>query len=184
MSGLESSLGSSSVSEFKIPSRMEIGLQASRQGDFVTARQMFRKSMNRLKALPEPGTIDSQTRIIQLLTHMGDSYVKEGRYDLARRWYEKAWDKCGSKREHSLLLACLMAKLCKVRVLESDINGFQRYFEKLQSTYLLVQETDTSALLPALTDLFSSLSVNGHVMEAQVTDNLINQIKPLEKEVK
>lgn len=173
MSGLESS----SVLESKIPSRTEIGLQACRKGDFQTARLMFRKSMNRLKALPEAGTTENQTRVIQLLTHMGDSYVKEGRYDLAARWYEKAWGKCGSKPEYSLLLACLMAKLAQAHVLQLDIKGFERYFEKLQRSYLLVQETDTSALLPALTDLSSSLSANGHVLQTQATNNLVNQIK-------
>ncbi len=170
-------LESSSVFQSKIPSRTEIGLEASRKGDFPTARLMFRKSINRLKALPEVDTIENQARIIQLLTHMGDSYVSEGRYDLAGRWYEKAWGICGSKQEHSLLLTCLMAKLANVHILASDIKGFERYFEKLQSTYLLAQETDTSVLLPALIDLSSSLSANDHLAETQATNDLINQVK-------
>jgi tetratricopeptide (TPR) repeat protein len=164
--------------ELRVPSCLEIGLQASKKGDFTTARQMLRSAIEQLVAegAKQPG-------LIELTTNIADTYFKEGRHDSAKIWYAKALRNCEFfYGTHTLHTACLQARLAEISVLQSDLGEFHRYFDHLQSAYLRSGETDVSALLEALIDLSWSLCLQGHLPEVQTVNALISQIKRLEEE--
>lgn len=166
--------------ENKLPSCTEIGLQASKKGDFQLARQMLRKAMEQLE-----GQAGKQPQLIELTTNIADTYLNEGRYDSAKEWYAQALHRAEiSHGAHSLQGACLIARLAEVSVLQSDITEFQKSFETLQRAYLLAgDDVDLSNLLGALIDLSWALCVRGQfVEEVKQVNSLIAQIRQLDEE--
>ncbi len=165
---------------YKVPSCIEIGLQASKKGDFQKARQMFRAAIKQLEDDP-----NKQAGIMSLIVNIADTYINEGRYDLAKQWYTKALQNSELLPEHNILqFACLMIRLAQINVLQEDMSEYKKSFETVERVYLLSQEADTSVLLDSLIDLSWVLCMQRHLNEAQVVNDLINQIKRLEDEEK
>jgi len=168
------------VNELRVPSCIEIGLEASKRRNFGMARQMLRAAMENLG-----GIEDKTAHLIELMIHVADTYVNEGRYDQAKAWYTQALDRSQlSFGKNTLQTALLMAKLAEISVLQNDMSEFSACFENLMRAYLLSQETepDSSTLLNALIDLSWSLSVQGHLNEAKPVNSLITQIKQMDEE--
>ncbi len=168
--------------ETKLPSCTEIGLQASKKGDFQLARQMLRTAIEQLEGKP-----GQQNELIELTTSIADTYLNEGRYDSANEWYAKALHRSESLHgSHSLQGACLLARLAEVGVLQVEMTEFQKSFDSLQRAYLLAEDdADISKFLGALIDLSWALCVRGHfVEEVKHVNNLISQIKQLGEEEK
>jgi tetratricopeptide (TPR) repeat protein len=166
--------------ESKLPSCAEIGLQASKKGDFQLARQMLNTAIEQLE-----GKAEHQLTLIELTTNIADTYLNEGRYDSAKEFYAKALHRSELLHgAHSLQGACLMARLAEVNVLQSEMNEFQRCFESLQRAYLLAEsDTNVSRLLGALIDLSWALCVRGHfVEEVKHVNTLVAQIRQLDEE--
>ncbi len=161
-----------------VPSCIDIGLEASRKGNFQMARQMFRAAMDQLE-----GQSGKESQLIELLIHTADTYLNEGLYDSAKQWYEKAMQRHELwQGKNTFQAACLMAKLAEVNVLQAQLGEFQKCFEDTERFYLLAQDTDPNILLGALIDLSWSLCVKGHMDEVRSVNNLIAQIKQLEEE--
>jgi tetratricopeptide (TPR) repeat protein len=166
--------------ESKLPSCTEIGLQASKKGDFQMARQMLRKAIEQLEGLH-----DKQSQLIDLTTNIADTYLNEGRYDSAKEWYAKALHRAETLHgAHSLQGACLLARLAEVSVLQSDMTDFQKSFDSAQRAYLLADESsDVSNLLAALIDLSWALCVRGQfIEEVRHVNCLIAQIRQIDEE--
>ncbi len=143
----------------KVPSCIEIGLQASKKGDFTRARQMFRIAMDQL-----PETKEKPAQLINLIIHTADTYMNEWRYDMAKQWYEKALHRSELLPVRKILQSgCLMTRLAEVNVLQKNMPEFKKCFEIVQRIYLLSKEADTSMLLNGLIDLSWVLCVQGHL---------------------
>jgi hypothetical protein len=162
----------------QVPSFIEIGLKASRKGNFQLARQMLHTAMEQLD-----GDEDKQPRLIELIVCIADTYLNEGSNDQAKAWYSKAFHRIElSQGANTFQAACLMTKLAEVSVLQDDMTEFQKCFENAQRAYLFSEETDTASLLGSLTDLSWALCVKQHLAEAQAVNSLISQIKELKEE--
>ncbi len=165
---------------YKVPSCIEIGLQASKKGDFQKARQMFRAAIKQLEECA-----NRPAQLVTLIVNIADTYINEGRYDLAKQWYTKALQNSELLPKHNVLqYACLMIRLAQLNVLQEDMAEFKKCFEIVERVYLLSQEADTSILLDSLIDLSWVLCVQKHLNEAQIVNSLIHQIKKLENEEK
>lgn len=161
-----------------VPSCIEIGLQAGKKGDFQLARQMLHTAMEQLE-----GHEDKQSRLIELITDIADTYLCEGSYDLAKNWYMKALHRCELLQgTNTLQAACLMARLAQVCALQSKMTEFQKYLDNVLRAYLLTPEEDISILLNPLIDLSWALCIRKCVAEVQPINDLIALIKQLEEE--
>ncbi len=161
-------------------SSIEIGIQASKKGNFQLARQMLHSALEQLD-----NHDDKQPRLVELITFIADTYLNEGNYDLAKQWYMKALKRCEILQGmNTLPAACLMAKLAQLHVLQSNMSEFKKYFESVQHIYLLTLEENISVLLDPLTDLSWALCIKKHIEEVQPVNKLIVQIKQLEEENK
>ena len=165
----------SAKESMSIPSSMDIGLEASRKGNFQMARKMFRAAIEQLEGQP-----DKQPRQVELITNIADSYLNEGTHDSAKTWYNKALEKLEPK--NTLQAACLYGRLAEVNALMSEMGDFQKNFEHVQRIYLLCEETEISILLNSLMDLSWVLCIQGHLEEVKQVNNLINQIKLIDEE--
>jgi tetratricopeptide (TPR) repeat protein len=160
------------------PSCIEIGLQASRKGNFQLARQMLHTAMEQLE-----GQEDKKPRLIELIINIADTYFNEGSYDQAKAWYGKALQSSELwQGTNTIQSACLIARLAELSVLQADMSEFEKCFENVQRTFLLSQESNVSALLGALIDLSWALCVQGRLAEVQPVNSLIAHIKQLEEE--
>src|ERR1700677_3837814 len=100
---------------------IDIGLQASKKGDFQLARQMLHAACEQLE-----GQDDKQPRLVELIIDIADTYINEGNYDLAKSWYQKALHRSELLYgTNTLQSACLMAKLAQVHVLQKDLTEFK-----------------------------------------------------------
>lgn len=162
-----------------IPSCADLGLRASQQGDFQTARQMMRAALEQLtKFKDEP----VQIRSVELITCIADMHLHEGRYESAKLWYSKALYRAQSLSGAYCLHAHLLCRLAELSVLQAEMSDFRRYFDNLVRLYLLSQEADVSVLLSALIELSWVLCVNQQSFEAKAVNNLISQINTIERE--
>lgn len=162
----------------RIPSCREIGLQAGKKGDFQLARQMLQNAIAEME-----GQDGKQAQMIELTINMADTYLNEGQYGPAKTWYTKALDRLIlSQGANTVAVASLMGRCAEISVLQADMNEFQKCFDSLQRAYLLTAETEMSGLLNSLIDLSWALCIKGEIAAVQAVNDLINQIKQLEKE--
>ncbi len=160
----------------QIPSCIEIGLHASKKGDFIVARQMFRTAIKHLTNNQE-----SQSRLISLITNIADTYLNERRYDLAKQWYAKALKRNEFlPNKNNLQCASIIARMTAINVLQCDMKEFKKDFETVQRMYLLSVEADVSLLLNSLIDLSWALCLQRLTDEARTVNQLISQIKKLD----
>ena len=182
-----------------LPNCIEIGIRASKRGDFSTARQMLRSAIDQIEndlrksaASDTHKDIDTDNkrsntgkidRLLELMTSIADTYLNESDYGQAKNLYEKTAERCVAEIGiASSQFACLMVRLAEVGILQSRLNDFQTYLQKAQQTYLLTKELNTASLLNALTDLSWALCVKGYLIEVVPVNNLIMQIKQVDKE--
>ena len=143
----------------RLPSCIEMGLQASKKGDFARARQMFRAAIKLLE-----NRENNQTSLIALIVNIADTYLNEGRYETAKHWYTRAIQRSESlARKNILPFACLLTRLAQINVLQNNMPDFQKTFEDVQRVYLLSQEGNSAILLDSLIDLSWVLCVQGHL---------------------
>ena len=154
--------------------------QAIKKGDFQLARQILHSACEQLE-----GENDKQAHLIELMSHIADTYVNEANYELAKSWYQKALMRSESLHgTHALSSICLMSKLAQVNVLQRNMDDFHKYLNNLQLAYLLTTGENTSTLLDPLGDLSWALCVKGYIAEVKSVNSLIAQIKQLEEEYK
>jgi len=156
----------------QIPTCIDIGVLASRKGDFQTARQMFRTAIRQLK-----GHANKQPCLLELISRIGKSYFNEGHYDQAGSWYRRALQV--SERfygANTLQAACIMARLADLHVLQRDLSGFEKAFDDIERIYLLSQERDTHQLLRLLIDLAWTLCIYAHPIEARRVNAFVAHI--------
>jgi hypothetical protein len=164
----------------KVPSCIEIGLQASKKGNFQFARQMLQTAMEQVEVQDEP-----QPRLIDLMTDVADTFLSEGKFDMAKEWYSKALHRCELLQgENSLSGARLLTRLAEISVLQGELEDFRAYFDNVQRAYLLCEETNISTLLGSLIDLSWALCIRENLSEIQAVNSFIAQIKQLEEEEK
>src|SRR5262249_3548340 len=124
----------------EVPSCLEIGLAASERGDFQLARQMLHTAMEQLDSRE-----DNQIRLVELISHVADTYLHEGNFDAAMNWYMKAFIRCElSQITNSMQAACLLARIAQVHVLRSEMVEFQKSLDNLMLAYLLTEEETLS----------------------------------------
>jgi hypothetical protein len=114
---------------------------------------------------------------------MADTYLREGNYAIAKKWYMKALHRCQVLQgPNNLQAACLMARLSQVYALQSNMTEFEKYLDNLIRIYLLTIDELLSDLLNPLVDLSWTLCVNRRLAEVRRVNHLIAQIKQLEEE--
>jgi len=157
----------------RIPSCIEIGLQAGERGDFRTARQMFRAAVRHLA-----GTQDRRPRLIEIAIQTAHTYFHEACYDQAHAWYSKALHLSRALHgPNTLQAACLMSRLAEINVMQSSVHDFHNTFTNMERAYLLAKENDSGAFLLSLIDLSWALCVHGHTRQARTVNNFIAQIQ-------
>jgi hypothetical protein len=165
----------------KVPSCADIGFRAYKAGNFQLARQMLHTAM--CQSDRQDSGEERHSRLVELMTHMADTYLIQGNYDAAKNWYLKAHSRSELfPAPNTWQAAGLMARLTQVHVLLEDTNEFEECLDKLMHTYLLGLDGNISNLLNPLVDLSWTLSVTGHAVKAQPINDLIAQIKLLEHE--
>jgi len=162
----------------EIPSCIEIGLRASKKGNFEVARQMLRTAIEQFE-----GHEAELPQLIELITNIADMYLNGGTYASAKEWYAKALHHSELLYGgNSLNVACLTARLAEVSALESNIEDFHKFFQRAQRVYLNLEESKLSALLGVLIDLSWVLCMQGRVVEVKPVNEMIEQIKRMEEE--
>lgn len=164
----------------KVPSSIDIGLQASKKGNFQLAKQMLHNAIEQFD-----GQEDKQGRLIELIVSIADTHLNEGSYDQAKEWYQKALHRLENEHAiNSLPAAAIMARLAELGVLQRDMKEFQMHFDTLQRSYLLAPEVELSGLINSLVDLSWVLCSQKCVAETQAINSLIAQMKLIEEEDK
>lgn len=162
-----------------VPSCVEVGLQASRKGNFQFARQMLQSAIDQIDD-QQPGM---QEGLLELIIDVADAYMREGRFESAREWYAKGLSRsqatigCGSQ-----FAIKLIARLAEISVLQEDTSGFNDHFESLQRAYLLCADANLSMVLNALIDLSWALCIRGNMPAVQTVNTMISHVKQLEEE--
>jgi len=157
----------------------DIGLRASEKGDFHFARQMLHVAIEQLHGQ------DKQSRLIELIADIADTYLHEENYDMAEIWYKKALNRLElSQQAETLQAACLMARLAQVHALTPRKSELTKYLDNLLRIYLLDSEANISILLGPLVDLSWTLCVSGFIAEVHTVNDLIAQVKQLSEEEK
>lgn len=160
----------------KVPSCIEIGLQANKKGNLQFALQMLHTAIEQL----DPD--GSQLRLVELISDVADTYFLQGKYEAAKEWYTKGLQRLMVHGEHTVSAIKVLIRLAEVNALQEDLNEFHIQFENVQRAYLLCAETDLSSLLTPLIDLSWALCIQGNKAEVQAVNNMISQIKQLEEE--
>lgn len=164
----------------QVPSCIEIGLQASKKGNYQYARQMLQMALEQ-----KSEQTHEQPLLIELMTEVADMYLSEGRHDTAKEWYLKALQRV--ELVHGINTLCapnLMTRLAEICVLQEDMAEYERYFDNVQRAYLLCEEADVSPLLDSLIDLSWVLCIRCQLVQVQSVNNMIAQIRQLEEEKK
>jgi len=171
-------LESSTIEKHSLPSCIEIGLEASKRGDYKLARQMFRTSMHHVDEQD-----DNQIRAIELTTYIAETHLKEGNYELAEGWYLKALQLSDfDQRKSSLQSVFILAKLAKLQILNSNMTEFEKYMEQMERAYLLLDQKDLSGLLHVLMDTSWSLCQTGRLEYLRPINEIITQIMTMNEE--
>ncbi len=166
------------VTQTRVPSRIDIAMEASKRGNYQMARKILQSSIEQLAEQE-----NKQSRLVELMITVGDTYTNEGSLERAKAWYGKALQRCVLlEGAHTFQVACLMAKLAQLSVLQSNMPEFHECFEKVQRGYLLSDESNICTIIGPLTDLSSALCIRGFLVEVQSVNKLISQIKQLEEE--
>ena len=107
-----------------LPSLTEMGLTASKKGNFNIARRLLNTAMQQLREQS-----DKQSELIDLMVNIGDTYFNEGSADLAKLWYGKALDNCQHwQNKNNSQLAIILCKLAELHVLTDEIEEGNKCF--------------------------------------------------------
>lgn len=162
-----------------VPTSVEVGLQASRKGNFQFARQMLQRAIDQIDD-NEPGM---QEGLLELIADVADAYMRDGKFESARDWYSKGLRRAeATSGAGSQFALKLIARLAEISVLQEDTSGFNDHFESLQRAYLLCADANLSMVLNALIDLSWALCIRGNMPAVQTVNTMISHVKQLEEE--
>src|SRR5271168_2191492 len=115
----------------------QIGLQAGKSGDYRFARQVLQSAMKRIE---EADDEHKDSRWIEVVINIADTYLSEGNSHLASAWYIKALERSEHLHgKNTLQVASLLIRLSELAVLESNSDQYQKYFDLFTRAYLLTQ---------------------------------------------
>ncbi len=161
-------------------SPIEMGLEASKNGDLTTARQMFIIAIEQLT-----WQFEKQSDVIDLMLKVGDSYASESAFDLAKKWYNKALERASvlPKRD-KLQIALIVARLAELVLPSLGISQFNKSFERLEQVSLLAQKANLDTIIGALADISWTLFIKGYHTQGQYINSLIDRIEQSSQEDK
>lgn len=128
---------------------------------------------------------EAQGRLIELIVSVADTYLNEGRHDLAKEWYAKALQHAERHfGQHSMKVANITIRLAETSILQADMKEYERHFDYVQRIYLLCEDENISSMLGGLIDLSWAICVQGRTAEIRPVNELIEQIKQISAEDK